>query len=84
MYVCICRAVSERTIESAINSGARTIDALQRATGAGTSCGSCLPAISRVLHRAVQGADAPQCASDSSCDGGMLPSVASGPPKPTP
>jgi bacterioferritin-associated ferredoxin len=41
MIVCVCRRVSDRTVDAAIAAGARDLEALGRATGAGTDCGCC-------------------------------------------
>lgn len=41
MYVCICNAVTERSIREAAREGMRTFAELQRRTGCGDCCGSC-------------------------------------------
>jgi bacterioferritin-associated ferredoxin len=41
MYVCICRAVTERQIETAIDQGARTVRDLRNALGIVDECGRC-------------------------------------------
>jgi bacterioferritin-associated ferredoxin len=41
MYVCICNAVTERTIRDAAKSGVRTLTELSRRTGCADCCGSC-------------------------------------------
>ena len=51
MYVCICKGVSQAVVGQAIASGARTVDAVGAATGAGTDCGCCRKTISRELKR---------------------------------
>jgi bacterioferritin-associated ferredoxin len=43
MIVCVCKAVSERHIRSAVNAGAGCLKDLSRETGLGTCCGKCLP-----------------------------------------
>lgn len=45
MYACICHAVSERELAHVIAAGADTPEAVGRACGAGTGCGSCLDRI---------------------------------------
>lgn len=45
MFVCICRAVTDRQIDVAISAGARTGEAVGEMTGAGTGCGSCLDTV---------------------------------------
>jgi bacterioferritin-associated ferredoxin len=54
MYVCICKAVCEKRVRQAIESGAETVSAVGRACGAGTDCGSCQDAIEDLLDEAGQ------------------------------
>jgi bacterioferritin-associated ferredoxin len=42
VIVCQCRVVSDRTIETAVSDGARTVSAVCRATRAAQDCGSCI------------------------------------------
>lgn len=49
MLVCHCKVVYERHIRDEIARGARDEFDIARACGAGTGCGSCIPAISRLL-----------------------------------
>lgn len=46
MYVCMCFAVCDREIRSC---GARTVEDVGEATGAGTGCGSCHEHIDALL-----------------------------------
>lgn len=48
MIVCICRGVSDRTINEAIDDGARSVRDLQRC-GIGDQCGSCHNALRKML-----------------------------------
>ncbi len=48
--VCVCHGVGAREIEAAACAGASTSDAVGAATKAGTNCGSCRPAIARLLE----------------------------------
>jgi len=48
MIVCICRGVSDRTINQAIDDGARSLRDLQRC-GAGDQCGSCHDMLRKML-----------------------------------
>jgi len=41
VYICLCRAVNDRTICHAIAEGAHTVEAIGEACGAGTVCGGC-------------------------------------------
>lgn len=48
--ICSCNAVCKSTICDAISTGAQDIPALKAATCAGTSCGSCVPMLKRLLQ----------------------------------
>jgi len=52
--VCVCLGVGEKTIAQAIHAGAQSVAAIGQATGAGTNCGSCRPALARLLVMAAQ------------------------------
>jgi bacterioferritin-associated ferredoxin len=41
MYVCICRAVTDRDVCKAIDGGAHTVAEVTRACRAGGDCGAC-------------------------------------------
>lgn len=41
MIVCLCEGVSDREIRGCVQQGAYTVEAIGRACGAGTGCGSC-------------------------------------------
>ena len=45
MFACICRAVTCDQVTTAIDSGAVTVRAVAKATGACTGCGTCLERI---------------------------------------
>ena len=49
MYVCICAAVPDTEIRSCIARGARTVEDVGDACGAGTGCGSCLERICAII-----------------------------------
>ena len=49
MFVCLCRAVTDHEICDAIDAGARTIDDVSRASGAGSHCQGCWPALQQLL-----------------------------------
>lgn len=40
--VCFCNDVTRGMIKDAIESGAKTLEEVQEATGAGNACGGCL------------------------------------------
>ncbi|HEX2384352.1 MAG TPA: (2Fe-2S)-binding protein [Acidimicrobiales bacterium] len=59
MWVCLCEAVTSRTIVTAIGAGAGSVKDIGEATGAGTVCNKCTPNI-RVLieqHKGDAGPD---------------------------
>jgi bacterioferritin-associated ferredoxin len=43
MIICVCKAVSDRHIKSAVKGGARSLRDLTRELGVGTCCGKCVP-----------------------------------------
>ncbi len=49
MYVCMCFAVCDREIRSCAARGARTVEEIGDATGAGTGCGTCREHIDTLL-----------------------------------
>jgi bacterioferritin-associated ferredoxin len=53
MYVCSCKAVTDRTVRAAITSGASTLDQVGTMCGAGTVCGGCHVLIEELLADAV-------------------------------
>lgn len=48
--VCICHGIGEKQILAAVHDGAGTVAAVGKACAAGTNCGSCRPAIARLLR----------------------------------
>ena len=57
MYVCICAGVPDVEIRSCIARGARTVEEVGDACGAGTGCGSCHSRIDVFLAAAYGGSD---------------------------
>lgn len=43
MIICVCKAVSERHIRSAVSGGATSLRDLNRELGVGSCCGKCVP-----------------------------------------
>jgi bacterioferritin-associated ferredoxin len=43
MIICVCKAVSDRHILSAVKGGATSLRDLTRELGVGTCCGKCVP-----------------------------------------
>ena len=52
MYVCVCRAVTERQIDNAVRAGARTLKDLRRELGVASECGQCATAARQCLEQA--------------------------------
>lgn len=48
--VCYCMSVTGGMIKEAVESGAKTLEEVQAATGAGTVCGSCLEDVRRLVE----------------------------------
>ena len=53
MIVCICKAVSDRHIRSAVKGGATNLRDLTRELGVGTCCGKCLPEAKATLSASL-------------------------------
>jgi len=54
--VCLCKAISRATIKKAIENGARTVEEVKKATGAGSGgCGGkrCTPKIEEILKEYI-------------------------------
>jgi bacterioferritin-associated ferredoxin len=49
MFVCHCRAVTDREIREAIATGAHDLAEVGRRCGAGITCGGCCPLIQQLL-----------------------------------
>lgn len=49
MYVCLCRAVTDRAIQKAIDQGATSYRDIRDQLDAGTCCGKCVPDIRDML-----------------------------------
>jgi len=49
--ICSCENVGTLTIQSAISGGAHSVDAIGKATCAGTNCGSCRPELQAMLAK---------------------------------
>jgi bacterioferritin-associated ferredoxin len=50
MYICVCKAVTDKQIKSAIESGVCTRKQLYQCTGAGDVCGKCNQHIKTMLN----------------------------------
>lgn len=54
MYVCICKAVTDRQIRQAIELGARSLSDLKESLGVATGCGKCAPCARAILREELQ------------------------------
>lgn len=53
MYVCLCRAVTDRDIEAAVDEGARSLKDLSLTLGVATQCGKCSCHAKQCLSQSV-------------------------------
>lgn len=52
MYVCVCKAVTDRQIKAAINEGANSLGKLRKTLGVASQCGKCSVMASELLGEA--------------------------------
>ncbi len=52
MYICVCKAVTDKDIHKAINQGCCSRRMLKQTLGAGSVCGQCTPMIREMLDQA--------------------------------
>ena len=57
MIVCVCKAVSEKQIRTAVKGGANSLRDLTRQLGVGTCCGKCLPEAKSALAASLKTCD---------------------------
>lgn len=60
MYVCVCRAITEKQIESAVAGGARRLRDLRVELGVTEECGRCARCAKQCLHQALDKQHPPQ------------------------
>lgn len=48
-HVCVCIGVEKEKIDSAVNGGANSFDAVKEVTGAGAGCSLCQPIIEDII-----------------------------------
>ena len=49
MIVCQCHVVSDAAVKAAVDTGAQTLSAVCRTTGAGRDCGACVFSVRRLV-----------------------------------
>ena len=54
MYVCVCKAVTDKQVTQAINQGICSRRQLMQCTGAGGVCGKCTASIKAILDENTQ------------------------------
>jgi nitrite reductase (NADH) large subunit len=52
--ICSCNSVTAAQIRAAVGEGATSIGALKRCTGAGASCGGCVPLVTQVMNATLE------------------------------
>jgi bacterioferritin-associated ferredoxin len=67
MYVCVCKAVTERQILNAAQSGAQTLHDLRRVLGVASECGRCARHAHQML-RDIQGGSQPCCQANADAE----------------
>lgn len=60
MVVCHCKVVTDRTIDEAIASGARSVEEVTASCRAGGGCGGCHKSLLALIDRALQHEDSEQ------------------------
>lgn len=50
MYICVCKAVTDRQIRSEVLNGANSMRALRERLGACSGCGKCAPEVREILR----------------------------------
>ena len=53
MYVCVCNAVTDSDIRSAVGDGVHTLTQLRRTTGCTNNCGCCKETAIEILQQAL-------------------------------
>ncbi len=56
MYICICQAITDRQIESAVAAGIDSVDQLRDQLGVASCCGSCEPAAAEIVESVTRSA----------------------------
>ncbi len=54
MYVCVCKAVSDKTIRQKVGEGLGSMRELKQCLGVGSQCGKCIQTAQQVLNQSIQ------------------------------
>lgn len=54
MYICVCKAVSDKRIRQLVDEGATSMRELKQCLGVGSQCGKCVPAAQELLTHTLQ------------------------------
>ncbi|MEO5625474.1 MAG: (2Fe-2S)-binding protein [Dokdonella sp.] len=54
MFVCICNAITDRSIREAASAGVHSFSELRARTGCGDCCGSCEDLAREILHETAR------------------------------
>lgn len=76
MYVCVCLAVTDSEVTSAIENGATTREAVTRACRAGGDCGACHTMIESMIEDHLEASGAPLCPAAAAAPEQLVPSAA--------
>lgn len=52
MYICVCKAVSDKRIQQLVAEGVTSVRAISHLTGLGSCCGTCVPQAREVVAAA--------------------------------
>ncbi len=61
MYICICNAVTDSDIRTAVNNGVHNLKQLGKLTGCSRTCGCCKDLAVEALKQALTEKNAEQC-----------------------
>ena len=54
MYICLCKAVTDKDIHRAVSNGANTMRCIRQLNGVGSQCGRCVGHAKEVLGEALE------------------------------
>jgi bacterioferritin-associated ferredoxin len=59
VYVCLCRAVTDKDIKQAVDDGHRNVAAVRDRLGVGTGCGRCREYAAELIRRLADSSERP-------------------------